>query len=348
MSHAITLSRHVIEEEHRHHATTGTLSRLLLQVGFAAKLLAREIGRAALVGKLGLIGEKNATGDAQKKLDVYANEVVTQAFAETGLVAGVVSEEMERVQEVASSVEAKYILCMDPLDGSSNTDINGPIGTIFGIYLKKEGAGKSLIDQVLRCGSELIAAGYVMYGSSTLLVYSSGHGVHGFTLDRELGEFLLSHPNLRCPEWGHYYAANLGHYNEWEPGIRKYIDYLEDTDAATKRPYSLRYTGALVADLHRSLVDGGIYFYPPDRAHPHGKLRLVYECAPLAFIVEQAGGRASDGKRRIVDLKPDSIHQRSHFVIGSRKDVELYERFLSGAEEEELQHADHRQEGRRR
>jgi len=330
MTQAITLSRHVIEEEHKHQGTTGTLSRLLLQVGFAAKILAREIGRAALVGKLGLIGEKNATGDTQKKLDVYANEVVIEAFAETGLVAGVVSEELERVQEVASGVEAKYILCIDPLDGSSNTDTNGVIGTIFGIYLKEKTPGVSLIDQVLNRGADLVAAGYVMYGTSTLLVYTSGHGVHGFTLDRELGEFLLSHRDLCCPEQGRYYAANLGHYHEWAPGIRKYIDYLEQSDNATCRPYSLRYTGALVADLHRCLVDGGIYFYPQDAAHPDGKLRLVYECAPLAYLVQQAGGYASDGKRRILDLKPDSIHQRSPFVIGSRKDVEMYERFLAG------------------
>ena len=325
----VTLGRHIIEEEHRHHPTTGELSRLLLQVAFVAKILAREIGRAALVGQLGLVGEKNPTGDSQKKLDVFANNTAVEAFAETGLVAGLVSEELEEVKEIATGSSAKYWLFTDPLDGSSNTDINGSMGTIFGIY-RHDGQPPDK-KTLLRKGSAQVVAGYVLYGTSTMLVYTSGHGVNGFTLDRELGEFLLSHENIKCPERGRYYSANLGHYYEWAPGVRKFIDYVEESDAATGRPLGLRYSGALVADLHRILVDGGIYFYPADNAHRDGKLRLTYECAPLALVVEQAGGHASTGHKRILDIEPESIHQRSQLAIGSTEDVLLFEKFVAGA-----------------
>ncbi len=329
---AVTLNRHVIEEEHKHHPTTGELSRLLIQMGYAGKVLSREIGRAALVGKLGLIGEKNATGDAQKKLDVYANDTVVEAFAETGMVAAIVSEEEEKLRVMSSGAQAKYLLCMDPLDGSSNTDINGSIGTIFGIYRRKpELVGKDVNTQeLLLQGSQQVAAGYVMYSTSTVMVYTTGHGVYGFTLDRELGEFLLSHDNIRCPAKGHYYSANLGHFYQWSQGLQDYVDFLEESDKASGRPYSLRYTGALVADVHRSLVEGGLYFYPPDAGHPDGKLRLMYECAPLGFIVEQAGGRASSGTKRILDIQAESIHQRSPLAIGSAEEIALYERYVSG------------------
>jgi len=324
----MTLSRHLLDEE-QHRGLNPGLSTLLLQVGFAAKILAREFTRAALVGKLGLIGERNATGDTQKKLDVFANEAIVTLIAETGLVSAIVSEEMDGVKEITSSSSAKYVLCIDPLDGSSNTDINGALGTIFGIYEKK--SGTEITEQTLRKGSEQIAAGYVMYGSGTMLVYTFGHGVSGFTLDRDLGEFLLSHENIRCPARGHYYSANVGRFYEWPAELRKYIQYLTAHDPGTKRPYSLRYTGALVADLHRSLMEGGIYFYPADAQHRNGKLRLVYECAPLAFVVEQAGGCASTGEQRILDLKPESIHQQVPFAIGSAADVALYEHFLGSA-----------------
>lgn len=330
-SAAVTLTRHIIENENRNHNTTGELSRLLVQIGFAAKIIAREVGRAALVGKLGLVGEKNATGDAQKKLDVFANETVIDAFAETGLVAGILSEELDEVREVASSTAARYLLCTDPLDGSANTDINGVLGTIFGIYRcspKLKGGG--LTGQMLRRGSEQVAAGYVMYGTSTLLVYSCGHGVHGFTLERDLGEFLLSHENIRCPHRGHSYSANLGHYHEWALGIREYVDYLLVSDPASGRPYASRYSGALVADVHRSLVEGGVYFYPADSKHPQGKLRLLYECAPLAFVVEQAGGKARTHREGVLDVRAESIHQRIPLVIGSLEDVEEYDRLACG------------------
>jgi len=324
----MTLSRHLLDEE-QHRGLNPDLSTLLLEVGFAAKILAREFTRAALVGKLGLIGERNATGDSQKKLDVFANEAIVTLIAETGLVSAIVSEEMDEVKEITSSSSAKYVLCIDPLDGSSNTDINGALGTIFGIYEKK--SGTEITEQTLRKGSEQIAAGYVMYGTGTMLVYTFGHGVSGFTLDRDLGEFLLSHENIRCPARGRYYSANVGRFYEWPAELRKYIQYLTAHDPGTKRPYSLRYTGALVADLHRSLMEGGIYFYPADTQHRNGKLRLVYECAPLAFVVEQAGGCASTGEQRILDLQPESIHQQVPFAIGSAADVALYEQFLGSA-----------------
>ena len=324
---AVTLSRHVLEDEKLHPEATGEFSALLIQMGYAAKVLAREIGRAALIGKLGLVGEKNPTGDAQKVLDVYSNEVVIDAFVGTGLVAAIVSEEMEKVKTIEGAEDAKYILSTDPLDGSSNTDINGSIGTIFGIYRRKS-IGGDATKEVLRAGKDLVAAGYVMYSTSTVLVYACGHGVFGFTLDRELGEFLLSHDNIRCPGRGHYYSANLARMPDWDPNLQKYIAYLNERDPHTGRPYSLRYTGALVADVHRSLIEGGLYFYPADTSHKSGKLRLMYECAPLGYLVEAAGGRASTGTERVVDIVPTDIHQRVPFVVGSTQDVEQYEQFL--------------------
>lgn len=324
-----TLSQHVLREEQRHPEATGEFSKLLVQMGYVAKVLAREIGRAALVGKLGLIGDKNATGDSQKVLDVYSNEVMIDAFAETGLVSCVVSEEEAEIRTFANVNDAKYILCTDPLDGSSNTDINGSIGSIFGIYRRLEGHRGDISKQVLRSGTEQVAAGYIMYSTSTVLVYACDHGVYGFTLDRDLGEFLLSHDNIQCPQRGKYYSANLGHYYEWEQGIRDYVDHITQHDPVSKRPYSLRYTGAFVADVHRSLVEGGLYFYPPDPSHKDGKLRLLYECAPMAYVMERAGGAASTGRKRILDIKAESIHQRVPLVIGSKEDVALYDSFLA-------------------
>jgi fructose-1,6-bisphosphatase I len=325
---AVTLNRHIIEEEQRHPAMAGELSELLVQLGFAAKILAREIGRAALVGKLGLVGEKNPTGDSQKKLDVFANDAVVEAFAQPGLVAGIVSEELEEVKLLSCEGEAKYILCIDPLDGSSNTDINGALGTIFGIYMRSTG-GCDLQTEILRPGAQQVAAGYVMYGTSTILVYTCGHGVYGFTLDRELGEFLLSHESIRCPQSGRTYSANLARAREWHPNNLRFIEYLTQGDGVRRPAYSLRYTGALVADLHRSLMEGGVYLYSADVGHPEGKLRLLYECAPLAFVVEQAGGRASTGSQRILEVQAKSIHQRVPLVIGSSEEVVLCEQFMA-------------------
>jgi len=326
----ITLNRHILDEEHKHPGAVGELSRLLVQVGFAAKILAREITRAALVGELGLVGEKNATGDAQKKLDVFANDTVVEAFVETEMVAGIVSEELDELKYVSCGSGAKYILCIDPLDGSSNTDINGAVGSIFGIYRRSRFDHCDLEAELLRQGATQIAAGYVMYGTSTILVYTCGQGVYGFTLDRDLGEFLLSHPNIRCPSQGRYFSANMSHFNQWNPEIQEFVRSIPQGSFGRQNPYSFRYAGALVADLHRNLLEGGLYLYPADTDHREGKLRLLYECAPLAFVVEQAGGRASTGKQRVLDIQTESIHQRTPFVVGSSDDVTLCEQFLAG------------------
>jgi fructose-1,6-bisphosphatase I len=297
-------------------------------MAYASKIIGREVGRAALVGKLGLMGERNATGDSQKKLDVFGSETVLDAFSSNGLVYAMVSEEIDELMTLTGGESSDYVVCCDPVDGSSNTDINGSLGTIFGFWRRLP--HESLAENVLRRGSDQILAGYVMYSTSTLLVYATKHGVNGFTLDRELGEFLLSHENIRCPARGRYYSANLGHSHEWPVGVRNYLQWVTAEDKETNRPYSLRYTGALVADLHRSLVEGGLYFYPPDPSHTDGKLRLLYECAPLGYVVERAGGRASTGAENILDIKAKTIHQRCPLVIGSAEDVEEYEHFSSG------------------
>lgn len=328
MGRRITLEPHLRDEAGRARGPAAGFPPLLTALAGAAKILARQVRRVALSEGLGYSGDVNVTGDPQKKLDVAANETVLHAVASTGLVAAVVSEELKGAKALSDREEARYILCTDPLDGSSNSDINGPVGTIFGIYPR---AGNGPLDEardLLRRGSEQIAAGYVMYGPGTVLVYTAGDGVFGFTLDEDSGEFVLTHDRIRCPSRGRYYSANLGHLKEWHPGIRKCIEHLTERDPATGRPYSLRYVGALVADLHRSLIEGGFYFYPADDGHTDGKLRLLYECAPLALVVEQAGGRAGTGTRRILEVRAGSIHQRVPLVIGSALDVELYETFM--------------------
>lgn len=323
-----TLNRFLAEEQAKYPETDGGLGLLLTQMAYASKIIAREVGRAALVGKLGLMGDRNATGDSQKKLDVFANDIVVDAFTSNGLLYAIVSEEMENLVELPGGENSQYVMCCDPIDGSSNTDINGSLGAIFGVWKRIPGA--SVQENVLRKGSDQILAGYVMFSTSTLLVFATEKGVCGFTLDRELGEFLLSHEDIKCPARGHYYSANLGHSHEWGVGVRNYLQWVTADDKETHRPYSLRYTGALVADVHRSLIEGGLYFYPPDPSHPEGKLRLLYEGAPLGYVVEQAGGRASTGTERILDIQATKIHQRMPLVIGSMEDVEEYEHFSSG------------------
>ncbi|MEO0375650.1 Fructose-1,6-bisphosphatase class 1 [Acaryochloris thomasi RCC1774] len=304
------------------------ISILLTQMGFAAKVLSREISRAALVGRLGLVGEKNATGDAQKKLDVFSNQVVVEAFSDIGLVAAIASEELDQVQLIECGQDAQYILCTDPLDGSSNIDTGSAVGTIFGIYRRSSTGYCSTEADALQPGTELVAAGYVLYGTSTMLVYTTGDQVDGFTLDPTLGEFLLSHENIRCPDQGKTYSANLSYYQEWHPHLQKLVDYLGDHKSTSHAAHTLRYSGALVADVHRCLLEGGLYFYPSTEEQPLGKLRLLYECAPLAFVVEQAGGLATSGTERIMDIEVTSIHQRSPLAIGSAAAVKLYENFL--------------------
>ena len=324
---AITLSHHLLRELRRA-GRHPELSILLDQVAFAGKTLARELGRAALVGRLGLVGERNATGDAQKKLDVFANQVMIDAFSDVGLIASIVSEELDEIREIECTKAAAYILCTDPLDGSSNIDTNAPVGTIFGFY-RRSATGPCHALQELQSGLEMAAAGYILFGPSTILVYTRGQGVHGFTLDVGVGEFLLSNESIRCPDRGALVAADLGRYPEWEAPVRKFADALLRGGAKGARRASVRHTGAFVADLHRILLEGGLYFYPPNAEHPLGKLRLLYECAPLALVAEQAGGRASTGRKRILDLRPESPHQQVPLVIGSRENVDEYERFQS-------------------
>ncbi|HEX9427226.1 MAG TPA: class 1 fructose-bisphosphatase [Candidatus Polarisedimenticolia bacterium] len=325
----MTLNAHLEEERRRHPALGPELALIIERLADCGKRLAREVRRAALSGSLGLVagGEHNATGDSQKKLDILADEAVLEGIGATGLVAAVVSEELQEAR-VFPGREARYILCTDPLDGSSNTDIDAPMGTIFGLYQRVTTGPLDPARDLVRSGSEQVAAGYILYGPGTILVYTAGAGTHGLTLDEERGVFVLTHEKMKCPERGKTFSANLGNLSRWSAGLRRYVEHVTAQDPATRRPYSQRYIGALVGDLHRSLIEGGLYFYPADTEHPEGKLRLMYECAPMAMIVEQAGGRASTGAGRILDITARTIHQRVPLAIGSSAEVALYESFM--------------------
>jgi fructose-1,6-bisphosphatase I len=304
------------------------LQTILGRLAFIGRRLAGKIARAAFLDHLGLAGADNVSGEAQKKLDVVANDLLVEGFSSIGTIAMILSEELDEPLIPTGGSEGTYILCIDPIDGSSNTDVNGPVGTIFGIYRRQHGGPGERTDVALPQGSAIVASGYILYGPSTQMVYTAGDGVFGFTLDAEQGEFLLTHDRIRCPQRGKYYSADLGSRRGWHPNIGRYLDWVTESDADTRRPYSLRYFGALVADLHRSLIEGGLYFYPGTERQPDGKLRLLYECAPLAYVTEQAGGRASTGTGRILDLETREAHQRSPLVIGSAEEVALYETFL--------------------
>jgi len=321
-----TLSRHIIEEEHKHPATTGEFSILLQQISYAGRVLAHAIGRAAIDGISGPAGEVGPTGDVQKHLDLLADEIMRDSFARSKLVAGIVSEERETAEELSVSPDANYLLCIDPIDGSANSGVNAQLGTVFGILRRRASAGAVSHVDFLRSGRELVAAGYLLYGPATMLVYTVGEGVHGFTLDRSVGEFLLTHPDMTCPPTGAIIAANVGRYGQWSAAVRGYVDELTGTGSARM----VRYSGAPVADIHRCLTEGGAFMYPPDADFPAGKLRILYEAAPLAFIVEQAGGAASTGTGPILDVVPESLHHRTPTIIGSRELVAAYETHLAG------------------
>ena len=327
----ITLTQFILEQQ----GPSGEgyeFSMLMSQIGLVAKLIARELGRAGLGDILGLTGTINVQGEAVQKLDQFANDTFVQAFKKSGLVCMVASEELEKPVQFESasggSPRGKYVLLFDPLDGSSNIDVNGTLGSIFSVYLAKDPRHPDPLSDILRKGTEQIAAGYVIYGPSTLLVYSSGKGVHGFTLDPGIGEFLLSHPDIRIPRRGKTYSVNQGNYHDWMLETQRYIDYLLEKDPKEGRPYSLRYVGTLVADLHRTLLNGGIFLYPASKKNPEGKLRLLYEASPMAFVVEEAGGKAIRGDERILDIQPSSLHQRVPLIIGSPEDVEMASKFL--------------------
>jgi fructose-1,6-bisphosphatase I len=323
----MTLGRHIVECQRHHPRARGELSVLLMQMALAGKVFSHELRQAAITGGLGATGDRNVQGEATKKLDAFGNDTIVEAFAASELVAAIVSEEMDEPRQVACGGDATYLLCIDPLDGSSNSDVNGVVATIFGIYRPGRGVGATVSVERLRSGRDQVAAGYIMYGPSTIFVYTTGNGVNGFTLDQDIGEFVLTHPDIRCPVSGPYYSANLANLRDWPPAPQAYVHHLASGGG---RAYSLRYSGALVADVHRSLLEGGIYLYPPDRAHADGKLRLLYECAPLAFVVEQSGGMASAGTMPVLDLPTESIHQRAPLAMGSQQEVTLFERFAAG------------------
>ncbi len=330
MATTTTLGQFIIEKQADFPYAKGELSRLLRDIGIAAKIVNREVNKAGLVDILGDAGTTNIQGEGVKKLDVFANEQFIAALQCGGECCLIASEENDDVLLVDSEVsrDAKYIVAMDPLDGSSNIDVNVSVGTIFSIYRRKTKKGPAHLDDALQNGTEQAAAGYIIYGSSTMLVYTTGKGVNGFTLDPSIGEFCLSHPNMEIPENGKMYSINEGNYYHFPDGVKKYIKYCQEIHPDTQRPYTSRYIGSMVADFHRNLIKGGIFIYPTSFNAPRGKLRLVYECNPLAFIIEQAGGKATDGFDRIMEQNVTTLHQRTPVFIGSKKMVEKAEEFM--------------------
>lgn len=327
-----SLGEFIIEKQSEYPEAKGSLSGILSAIRLSAKFLHRDINKAGLINDvLGDAGAENVQGEQQKKLDVLAHETIKKALFMRDDVAGFASEEEEDF--IAFNTErgknAKYIILTDPLDGSSNIDVNVAVGTIFSIYRRVTPIGSPVtLEDFLQPGSRQVAAGYVVYGSSTMLVYTTGNGVNGFTYDPSLGMFLLSHENIRIPEQGSIYSVNEGGYVRFPQGVKKYIKYCQEEAPQENRPYKSRYIGSLVSDFHRNMLKGGIYMYPQASSYPQGKLRLNYECNPMAFLAEQAGGLATDGKQRILDIQPQSLHQRSPFFTGSRQMVENVMQFI--------------------
>ncbi len=327
----MTLERFIHEQEHLHPSATGDFSAILHDLALAAKLVWREVNKAGLVNILGTTDRMNISGDTVKKLDEFADETIYKAMDHGGHLCVMASEENEDILHIPDEYpNGKYVLLYDPLDGSSNIDANITIGSIFSIYHRISAGGKGTLEDCLQPGYKQVAAGYVIYGSSTIFVYSTGYGVHGFTLDPTVGEFLLSNENIRIPKKGKIYSFNEGNFSAWDTGLQRYIEYLKGQDKATDRPYSLRYIGTMVGDSHRTLLYGGIFAYPGDKKNPDGKLRLCYECNPVAFLIEQAGGRATNGKQRILDIQPSTLHQHTPVFLGSEEDVQMCEEFLQG------------------
>ncbi len=331
MKKVTTLGQFIIERQKDFPFAKGELSRLLRDIGIAAKIVNREVNKAGLVDILGEHGSTNIQGEEVKKLDVFANEQFIDALSSGGETCAVASEENEEIIHIEGEVSAnaKYVVSVDPLDGSSNIDVNVSIGTIFSIIRRSSEPGIPVNENdYLQKGTSMVAAGYIIYGSSTMLVYTTGRGVNGFTLDPSIGEFCLSHPDMKCPEEGKIYSINEGNYVHFPEGVKQYIKYCQVEDDATKRPYSSRYIGSLVADFHRNLLKGGIFIYPSTAKSPNGKLRLLYECNPVAWIIEQAGGKASDGYVRIMEKQPKTLHERTPLFIGSANMVTMAEEFM--------------------
>lgn len=328
----VTIEHHILEQQRSFPQATGEFTGLLYDIALAAKIVSREVRKAGLVEILGLTGEKNVQGEQVMKLDIFAHDTLVRMNNRTGRLCVMASEESAKIIPIPAEYPAgRYVLIFDPLDGSSNIDMNVSIGTIFSIHRKISEGPRGTLKDCLQPGYKQAAAGYIIYGSSTMMVYTTGQGVHGFTLDPSVGEFLLSHPQIQIPPRGKYYSANEGNYAYWGAGVRHYVDHLKSPDAVNGRLLSSRYIGSLVADFHRNLLAGGIFMYPADTKDPnkpHGKLRLLYEAAPLAFIAEQAGGRASNGTQDIMQIQPDSLHQRVPLFIGSREDVDRATAFI--------------------
>ncbi len=318
----ITIERFIIEQERSYPEATGELSNLLYDIALGAKIIASAVRRAGLINIIGSAGVVNVQGEEQQQLDVFANEALKNSMSHTGRVCVMASEEEEELIPIQEDIpHGKYAVLFDPLDGSTNIDNNNPVGTIFSIYRRLSMEGHGTLDDVLQPGRSQVAAGYVMYGSSVMLVYTTGQGVHGFTLDPTIGEFVLSHRNLRMPEVGKYYSVNESHFAKWSRGIQMAVRGLHGDFPGRIQGKNSRYIGALVADFHRNLVSGGIFLYPGEMNKPEGKLRLCYEASPLAFVAEQAGGAATNGLERILDIHPSRLHQRTPLVIGSKSDV---------------------------
>jgi fructose-1,6-bisphosphatase I len=317
-----TIERFILDQEDRYPEATGELSNLLYDIALASKIIAAAIRRAGLVNILGAAGNQNVQGEEQQKLDVFANETIKNCLKHTGRVCAMGSEEDDDIIPVPQEYAAgKYAVLFDPLDGSSNIDVNSAVGTIFSIYRRVSMHGRGTAGDVLQPGCKQVAAGYVMYGSSTMLVYTTGQGAHGFTLDPTIGEFLLSHPRIITPRIGKYYSVNESNFHRWDKTMQTAVRGLKGDLSDGVSPKNSRYMGSLVGDFHRNLVAGGIFLYPADSKNPSGKLRLLYEASPMAFIAEQAEGSATDGVQRILDIVPQSLHQRTPLVIGSREDV---------------------------
>ena len=328
-----SLGEFIIDKQEDFKYTTGELSRLLSSIRLASKIVNREVNKAGIADIIGRAGNTNVQGEEQQKLDVLANEIFITALSNREVVCGIASEENDDFIEIKSGENgylSKYVVLIDPLDGSSNIDVNVSVGTIFSIYRRVTEPGTPVkLEDFLQKGENQVAAGYIVYGSSTMIVYTTGHGVNGFTLDPSLGTYYLSHPNIKFPKTGKIYSINEGNYIKFPQGVKNYIKYCQEEE--NDRPYTSRYIGSLVSDFHRNMIKGGIYIYPSTSQSPKGKLRLLYECNPIAFIAEQAGGKASDGFNRILEIEPKELHQRVPFFCGSIEMVEKAEEFMKNS-----------------
>jgi fructose-1,6-bisphosphatase I len=326
----VTIDRFIVEQERLHPEATGELSGVLYDLALAAKIISSKVRRAGLVDILGSAEAENVQGEMQQKLDVFANETIVKALDHGGRLCAMASEEVPDIIPIPEGFRCgKYCLLFDPLDGSSNIDVNVPVGTIFSVVRKITRGTRGDLEDMLQPGRRQVAAGYVIYGSSTMLVYTTGQGVHGFTLDPSIGEFLLSHPNIRIPDPGRYLSVNDSYEQHWDEPVKALMRRYRGLDGERKA-MSVRYVGSLVADFHRNLLGGGVFCYPPNAKSPQGKLRLLYEASPLAFVVEQAGGAATDGVRRILDIAPTELHQRIPLYVGSKSDVDTASSMLGG------------------